>query len=404
MRGSWLAVHVALAWVVLRLWNILLLKEHLDRPEALATWLGAGFVLFLVGREMTAGTPPSARTRLHRCYAAVRGGPELSLVILLLVLVFLFHWGFQRAASDGREYFVQVRSLVIDFDLDLRNENAVFGVRGTAGNFPFGAPLLWAPFFLLAHGWLALLNLAGAEYPLNGFFNPYQRAAGLGSLVYGFAGLVLIYRLLCRYFSRRLAAASTIAVTSGSFVAWYLVTDNSMSHAVSMFAVTLFIYSWHETRGSESARRGALLGATAGLMSLARWQNVLFVVLPAAEETSAWCGRFLRRANDRNRPPVAPWLRQTARRYAAFIGAFLFVFSPQFVAWSAIRGNWFAPPAAAHDTQWATPEIGDVLFSPDRGLFSWTPLMLLATLGLFAFARRQPRLAALFGVALALQV
>ena len=46
MRASWIAVHAALAIVVLRVWNILLLKEYLDRPVVVAAWLAGGFVLF----------------------------------------------------------------------------------------------------------------------------------------------------------------------------------------------------------------------------------------------------------------------------------------------------------------------------------------------------------------------
>jgi hypothetical protein len=419
-----MAVNVALAAVALRIWNILLFKEYLDRPAVVLAWMGAALLLLLAARELALGTAPEERSRVQRAWAGVRG-PELALLLLFVALLFVFHWGFQRAASDGREYFVQLRSLIIDHDLDLANENAAFGVRGTAGNFAFGAPLLWAPFFLLAHVWLGLLNLAGAEWPRNGFFNPYQRAIGLGSLVYGSIALVLIYRLVRQYFSRALASGATIAVALGSFVAWYLVVDNSMSHAVSMFAVTLFIYSWQRTRGEETVGRWALLGALAGLMSLVRWQNVLFVVLPAIEEAGNLAGFALF--------PVAPMtstadddgpsggkpssatapnaasgagagLRRTAARYVAFIGAFLLAFSPQFFAWKALRGAWFSPPAGAHGASFGTPPIGDVLFSTDRGLFSWTPLLLLAVIGLLLFARRRPMLGGSLLVALALQV
>jgi hypothetical protein len=391
MRASWVVVHAALLAVTLRVWHLLLFKEHLDRPVIVAAWLAAGFALLLAAREMALGTAPERRGRLRRAYAAVRG-PEVALLALLFVLLFLFHWGFARAASDGREYFVQVRSLIIDRDLDLSNENATFGVRGTAGNYAFGAPLLWAPFFLLAHGWLGLLNLLGGDYPRNGFFNPYQRAIGIGTLVYGFAALWLIHRLLCRYFTRGLASASTIAVTLGSFILWYLVADNSMSHGASMFAVTLFVWTWHETRNDLTARRWALLGATAGLMSMVRWQNVLFVVFPAVEELGNLAGSS--REGRRSAPA----------RYGAFIGAFLLAFSPQMFAWRALRGAWFDPPASAHSVAFTAPAIGDVLFAPDRGLFSWTPLLLLAALGLILFARRHFQLGALLIVALALQV
>lgn len=401
MQATWVAVHVALLAVTLRVWNILLFKEHLDRPVLVAAWLAAAFGLLLVAREIALGVAPERRSRLQRAYAAVRGA-ELALFALLFVMLFLFHWGFARAASDGREYFVQVRSLVIDGDLDLANENAAFGVRGTAENYAFGTPLLWVPFFVLAHAWIGLLNLAGADWPANGFFNPYQRAAGIGTLIYGFAALLLIHRLVARYYSRALAATSTVAVTVGSFILWYLVADNSMSHGASMFAVTLFLYAWHETRGNQGARRWALLGAAAGLMALVRWQNVLFVVFPAAEELGNLI--FAATGTPRRREGAAAWLRHALARYAAFIVAFLAAFSPQLLAWRALRGAWFAPPAAAHGATFATPALGDVLFSTDRGLFSWTPLLLLAVLGLLPFLRRERLVGSLLLLALALQV
>ena len=370
--------------------------------------------LFLWARREARRTTPAARSRVQTWYAALDGS-ELALFGLLLVMVFLFHWGFARAASDGREYFIQVRSLLIDGDLDFANETTMFRGRGTTDIYAFGTPLLWSPFFLFAHLWLGVLNLAGAEYPRDGFFNPYQRAVGIGTLVYGFIALVLIYRILCQYYSKQLAALSTVAVTGGSFVIWYLVADNSLAHGTSMFAVALFLYTWHQTRGRESVRRWALLGATAGLMSLVRWQNVLFVVFPAADAIVGLSRSFGAgsRAPDNeataettpdDNGPAAGHLTPHLVRYAAFAGAFIVVFSPQMVFWKVVRGGFFAMPAAAHASAWLSPQLADVLFSPDRGLFSWTPLLLLASIGLLFFARRQPYFGSLLIAALALQV
>ncbi len=371
-----LLLDAALLGVAFRVWNLLLFKEHLDRPGVVAGWLLAAVVLVIGARELAVGTPPERRTKVQHAWAGTRA-PDLVLVGLLVVLVFLFHWGFQRAASDGREYFVQVRSLVMDRDLDFSNENAVFGVRGTAAIYAFGAPLLWTPFFVAAHLTIGLWNLLGAELPANGFANPYQRAIGLGSLFYGFVGLVLCYRMLSQTFSRNLAAVTTLAVTLGSFVTWYLVVDNSMSHAASMFAVTLFIYVWYRNRGLDpTPRRAAALGAAAGLMAMVRWQNVLFMVLPLLEEAVVW------------RREGASRFRRGLPAYGTFLAVFVVASFPQMAFWKTVSGSWIAPPAASHSVAWTEPQIVDVLFSSDRGLFSWTPLLLLAILGLPLFARR----------------
>ena len=412
--------HVALAVVGLRVWQMLLLKEHIDRPGIVAIWLGTGLAVVLIAISLARRTDSEDRTRLQRRWAAIEG-PDLAFVALLFILLFLFHWGFQRAASDGREYFVQIRSLVMDFDLDLSNENATFGVRGTAGNYAFGAPLLWTPFFLAVHLWLGVLNAFGAEYARDGYFNPYQQGIGLGTLIYGFIAIVLIYRLLGQYFSRRLAALATLAITCGSFVIWYLVADNSMAHGASMFATTLFVYVWHQTRGDRSNMRWAKLGAAAGLMAIVRWQNILFVILPLFEaimdlrqswaSASSGAGAAAARgtateakAKATEAGAMATEAKAVLLRYGAFVAAYFLVFSPQLFFWKAVNGGWLAVPAGAHATTWSSPRLADALFSSDRGLFSWTPLLYLAVIGLLFFARRQPQLASLLFAAFVLQV
>jgi len=301
-----------------------------------------------------------------------------------------------RASSDGREYFVQVRSLAIDWDLDFENENAHFGVRGKASLYPFGAAILWLPFFLLAHLWLGVLNLLGGDYPRNGFFNPYQRAVGLGTLIYGFAGLVLIYRILRDYFSKSISALTIISVCAGSFLIWYLAVESSMVHGVSLFATTLFLYLWHQTRTDRSTRQWALLGASAGLMAMVRWQNVLFLVFPVAEAVGQYTREF--------RGESWSHLKNLAREHCAFVACGILAFLPQFYFWARVRGGWFRIPAWEHGVSWLPVAAGEVLFSADHGLFSWTPLLYFAVLGIPFFFRRDRLLATLLIVAFLGQV
>ena len=67
----------------------------------------------------------------------------------------------QLIGSDGVAYYVYVRSLVIDNDLDFTNEYTYFQLKpaaftrtsvGYIGNkYAIGPALLWMPFFLAAH-------------------------------------------------------------------------------------------------------------------------------------------------------------------------------------------------------------------------------------------------------------
>jgi len=377
VRGARLVAAIILGACLLRIWHMLLLRQYLDRPGLVAIWLAAAVVLAAVA------------------FRVRRTG--LILLCLFACCTFAFHWGFERAASDGREYFVQLRSMVMDRDLDFSNENAIFGARGAAKMYPVGIAILWMPFYVLAHLWLKLLNLFGGAYSIDGFTNPYQKAIGIGTLVYGCAGLVMVWRMVRDYFDDGLATVATIGIAAGTFFVWYITVENSMTHGVSMFAATLFLYVWHRGRprpwspgssdpgandpGSQDPRLHLrwwiALGLAAGLMTLVRWQNVMFAVV--AIPVTLWP---LRRAGARALSGVA-----------VFAAVFFLTFLPQLIFWQLVRGSWHSVPAADHGFSLASLHIADVLFSPNHGLLATTPLVYPALLGLPFFVRRDPALA-----------
>ena len=101
--------------------------------------LAVAFGLALVCRSLASRSRPDCHTTLHKLWRKV-GTPELVLLGFLFLLLALFHVSYIRAAGDGREYFVQVRSLVIDGDLHLLNDSP-FGAREPE-IFPFGSAIL----------------------------------------------------------------------------------------------------------------------------------------------------------------------------------------------------------------------------------------------------------------------
>ena len=371
-RALRIVLRALLAACALKVWHLLILRLELERPGVFAAWLVALLLIW------AATVRPARSTFLAG--------------VSFLILVFAFHWGYERAASDGREYFVQVRSLVFDRDLNFTNESADFASRGTARIYPFGAALMWAPFMVLAHVWLKLLNMFGGAYATDGYTFPYQMAVGFGSLVYGFAGLVLIWRMAREYFGDPIAAIATIAATAGSFFFWYLTVENSMVHGASMFATTLFVYIWHRGRsivpdpyGTQDDTRFSVgwwvaLGFSGALTTMVRWQNITFVALGVL--IVLW---QLRRQIDRS------LIRCLAGGAAGFIIGFL----PQLIFWKVVRGGWFDIPTADHSFDIRSFHAWDVLFSSNHGLFATTPIAYIALLGVPAFVKRDRALALL---------
>ena len=131
--------------------------------------------------------------------------------------------------------------------------------------------------------------------------------------------------------------------------------ENSLSHANSLFTVTLFVFTWHRTRSGRTVAHWGLLGVTAGLMTMVRWQNALFVLLPAVDVLQAcW---VVRRGNRLQ-------FLKIAKEQAAFVSAGFLTFLPQLFFWKVNNGGWLVMPHGQIGQQWWQDSLMmDVLFS-----------------------------------------
>jgi hypothetical protein len=81
----------------------------------------------------------------------------------------------------------------------------------------------------------------------------------------------------------------------------------------------------------------------------------------------------------------AAWDRRQALAVAAAAGAL--VLAPQLALYKWITGSWLANAYVTHSPmgfRFASPHLAGVLFSTEKGLFFWSPLLLLAVAGFFA--------------------
>ena len=303
-----------------------------------------------------------------------------------------------RLQGDGFYYFAYPRSLAFDGDLDFTNDYKLLGLGDKPHLFQptptgyaqsaatVGPALIWAPFFAAGHVVAVYLSGRDPNVTANGISFPYRQAVCVAGLLYGLIGCWFMFRLSARFFDARTAAAAVAIVVAGSFMLWYMVKEPSMTHAPSMAAVAGFAWMWAATREGRTTGQWIALGAVAGLMTLLRWQNLLFAVLPAWDVVATL---------------VTAWKRsetETIRR--AFVNGLLFtaaatvVFIPQMLAWRAIYGSWFAVSPLGPQIRFADPQLGDILWSSRNGLLSTSPALYLAALGLLALAWLRPAIGA----------
>ena len=349
------------------------------------------------------------KQRVKRSAIMKRYGGYILLVVLLLLQVLCLRWlgalavlNVRVAGVDPVGYYAYLPSLIFDRDLDFADEFQRLQGRGdvspkqqrtVTGKMPnpfsIGVAVLWLPFFLLGH----LVALARG-FASDGFSPPYYVAVYLANAVYGFAGIVLIYRLAERLFARDIALFATALIWFASGVLYYLFPLWLMSHMPSMFVVALFITAWLAWRDKMSLRGYIALGALGGLAALVRWQNALFLLLPAVDIVEAV----------RHQRGERQELRQTVLRTLLLGIVFLAVFFPQMIVWKVIYGGFVTVPQGAGFLSWFKPSLFDTLFSSRHGLISWTPVILLAIIGLFMFPAEKRRLGHMLAAAFALQL
>ncbi|MCB9178127.1 MAG: hypothetical protein H6590_01700 [Flavobacteriales bacterium] len=256
-------------------------------------------------------------------------------------------------------------------------------VDGPDGNrvikYSSGMAVLYAPFFLVAHG------LAGPlGHPADGFSPPYQLSITIGCLAFALFGLVLLRKVLLHFFDDRWSAALLFLIALGTnwfqLVAW----DGTLLTHPALFTLYAWLLlatiRWHQT---PSWRWALAIGASLGLIALIRPSELVAAVVPLL-----W---GLHDASARR----AKWhaMRGNLVHVVGAVGIFLLVVSTQMLYWHATTGEWifysYVNPGEGFDLD--NPHLRPFLVSFRKGWFIYTPLMLLAVAGIPWLWRRIPK-------------
>jgi hypothetical protein len=294
--------------------------------------------------------------------------------------------------SDGAGYYVYLPALLLDHDVTMVRTAArsfggdpgyIPGVKWVRTSVPPGHPgqhrpldqfgvgeaVLIAPFFAVGHVLAIVMNERR-----DGFSWPYQAAASAAGLVYMLLGLAFTAAVLRRWFDRRTVVLTVLALTFGAAVFNYGTYETTWSHAYSFFLVALIVrltlWVWERPRFAGAIALGASLGLL-GLVRLTNLSIVVFCLLVGVE-------RF---ADLRRR---ARSLLRHVDLVAVGAGVFLVMLVPQLAYWQRIMGTIFVNQyqgTGAH-LDLLHPHLVGVLFSVRKGLFFWTPLIVLAVAGL----------------------
>lgn len=324
---------------------------------------------------------------------------ERILIILFLVTIPLTNpW----VRGDGVGYYAYARSLLIERSLDFQkdwehgNESFVMGRLDSTGHvlrnqytqtgrisnhWTVGPAILWGPFLIATHGLVVIADHLGAHVAADGFSLPYLVATAAATCIYGFLGIWISFCLARQYFRERWAFVATVGIWWATALPVYMYFNPSWSHAHSAFIVALFLWYWNRTREGRRLIQWIILGALAGLMIDVYTVNAVVLLVPLLES----CVIYWKRRRENQAHPML--------RLLAYDGVFVLVtlvaFLPTLVTKKIIFGSYLSF-GYSERWFWKSPAFWKVCFSAEHGLFSWTPILILAAGGLF-FLRRQEK-------------
>ena len=197
------------------------------------------------------------------------------------------------------------------------------------------------------------------------------------------------FEIARKYFGDPWAFLATVGIWMASSLPIYMYFNPSWSHALSAFTVALFLWYWERTRLQRTAGQWAILGLMAGLMGNVYYPNVILLIFPALEVVHL----LLAKQRDSGRAHVP--IQKLALSCGVFLVAFFASLFPTFITRQIIYGSPFETGYPAISTwNWTSPALLKVLFSSDHGMFSWTPILILAVVGLAFLVKRDALLGA----------
>jgi len=360
-------------------------------------------------QHQTSITPTSKWRRLLTC-----SGYWKALIILFLLTLPFLHG---EVDGDGIGYYAHLRSPLIDHNLayatdwkdphDLgrlwpsmdwkdphevdRNslshawENPVRRPGHLPNYFAVGPAILWSPFVISAHVVVLTLNRLGMHLVADGKSSPYMFALGMATAFYGFAGLCISFSIARRFVDERWAFWATVGIWLGTSLPVYMYLHTSWSHAPSAFATSLFLWYWLRTQQARTGRQWLLLGLLGGLMIEVYYLNVVFVLAPLWDAACVYLALWRDRAHGLH------GTGKIFRSHLLGVTGVVVAMLPTFITKLIVFGSPFAPgPYSLHLWNWTAPAFGKVLFSATHGLLVFTPIVLLAFLGLFYLYRLNP--------------
>jgi hypothetical protein len=297
--------------------------------------------------------------------------------------------------GDGVLYYAWLRSPMIDGDLHFLNEfrhgdpafRAYYLTEDGSLKPEFwtetghvrnqssvGESVLWAPFFLLAHGIVLSGAVLGADWRADGYALPYLWFTGLGTALYVAVGLLLSFRVARSLADPAPALLGTVAIWGASSLLVYQYFLPIKAAPMAVFPAALLLFLW--SRPHWGLQRWAVLGVVSGLLVTVHPVAVAWMALPGLSLLGLDSGS----------------LKDRLRASAIFVPGALVGALPQLIGKAIVLGNPLDTGYENVSLMFLSPDLACHLVGACRGILLWNPITAVALAGLVVVLRRNHRL------------
>jgi len=318
------------------------------------------------------------------------------LIILLLLLVVIKHYigevDNHIGLADGKGYYEYLPSTFIRHDIlrkdfkvteneSLYKEVQTIGVYNfykdhTVNKYTCGTAILQSPFFFYTYFTTDRSGKAD-----DGYQSSFQETVYFATLFYLFLGLFFLKKILQLYEIKwPVIFFAQLLIVFATPITHYSHYEASMSHVYSFFAIAVFTYTSILYFKRQKAIYFIVACLILGFIFLIRQVNVL-VLFSLPFLAGSWV-EFKSGLNSIFSKPK--WL------VIGVIG-FLSIVFIQLLFWHIQTGDFLVYSYQNEGFDFLNPEFINILFSYKKGLFLYTPVLLLSVLSvlIFTFSMKQ---------------
>lgn len=320
----------------------------------------------------------------------------LLIIVLFIIINNLIFFPSNVLCWDVFGYYLYLPLKFIYHDLGLQDESIVHSILEQYNNsgtfyqalrlpeghyvmkYSMGLSILYSPFFFIGH---IIAKLSG--YAADGFSTPYQFSIFFGAIIYSILAIIILSKVLIRFFSERISAIVLIIIVFSTNYMIHITMSgqNANAHNYLFLAYSLILWLtilWHE---SYKIKHIVLLAIVCGLAILSRPSEIVCLAIPL----------FWGITDKKTFIKKIKLLLSNYYQILIFVAILAIIGSFQFIYWKIQTGKFLFNSYggnAGEGFEFFNPYLLKVLFSFRKGWLIYTPVMMFAIIGFIPMYRK----------------